>query len=240
MRREHIIAEIQRTAALNGGVALGVRRFFTETGIRDTDWSGKYWLRWSEALKEAGFEPNDFTESYSDEALLDTLAGYVRELGHFPIRAELLMKARTDRTFASEKTYRRFGLKQDLAARLLAHSIARGYADVAAICEPVLAMKLPDRDEEPKHAGEDEFGFVYLIKFGPHYKIGRTNALGRRERELAIQLPKKTNVVHSIRTDDPVGIEEYWHKRFHSRRKNGEWFALSSEDVAAFRRRKFM
>jgi hypothetical protein len=86
----------------------------------------------------------------------------------------------------------------------------------------------------------EDFGFVYLLRSGRFFKIGRTNALGRRERELVLQLPEKANVVHHIRTDDPVGIEAYWHKRFEARRWNGEWFELDSADLKAFRRRKFM
>jgi hypothetical protein len=93
---------------------------------------------------------------------------------------------------------------------------------------------------EESDAPGAEIGFVYLIKSGRFYKIGRTNAAGRREREIALQLPEKATTIHVIRTDDPVGIEAYWHKCFEARRKNGEWFELSVADVAAFRRRKFM
>ncbi len=83
-------------------------------------------------------------------------------------------------------------------------------------------------------------GFVYLMRSGRHYKIGKTNAVGRRERELAIQFPEEVVQVHAIRTDDPGGIEEYWLKRFGDRSQGGEWFQLSANDVAAFKRRKFM
>jgi hypothetical protein len=54
MNKEHILAEIKRTAVLNGGVALGKDRFFQETGIKSSDWIGKLWARWGDAVKEAG------------------------------------------------------------------------------------------------------------------------------------------------------------------------------------------
>lgn len=94
--------------------------------------------------------------------------------------------------------------------------------------------------EKPGRALAIEIGSVYLMKSGKFFKIGHTNSVGRRERELAIQLPDKLKVVHEIRTDDPVGIEDYWHRRFALRHRNGEWFDLTAEDVAAFRRRKVM
>lgn len=48
---------------------------------------------------------------------------------------------------------------------------------------------------------------VYLIRSGKFYKIGHTNSVGRREYELALQLPQEVQVLHKIETDDPEGIE---------------------------------
>ena len=238
--KDHILDEIKRTAEANGGQPLGRQRFYAETGIKETDWSGKYWVRWSDALQEAGYSPNRLQSAYEEQFLLEKLAAIVRELGHFPVSAELQLKRRQDSEFPSHNTFARFGGKAKLAARLAAFCQQHGgYEDVAIIC-----ASIPSNSEQEvaRNATEgfETFGFVYLLKSGRYYKVGRTNAVGRRERELAIQLPERAVIIHSIKTDDPAGIESYWHARFKGSRKNGEWFELSASDVASFRRRKFM
>jgi hypothetical protein len=241
MTKEHILAEIRRTAAANEGAPLGVGRFFAETGIKDSDWRGKLWARWSDALKEAGFQPNQYNAARTAEDLLNNLAGLVRELGRFPVMGEIRLKARRDPTFPSHNTFGRFGGKRALAAQLEKFCRDRGENDVAKLC--AVAAKTADAEDTegvPEETAAGKLGYVYLMKAGRFYKIGRTNALGRRERELVIQLPEAAKVIHSIKTDDPGGIEEYWHRRFQDRRKNGEWFELTYQDLAAFRRRKFM
>lgn len=111
-----------------------------------------------------------------------------------------------------------------------------GWDDVRAICEQ-LAAAVEAEDAEPAPTPE-VCGVVYLMRSGRHYKIGRSNSAGRRAYELAIQLPERLELVHTIEPDDPEGIEACWHRRFADRRGNGEWFSLTNADVAAFRRRR--
>jgi hypothetical protein len=240
MDREHIIREIQRTAKANGGVALGWRRFEAETGIRFYDWRGKFWTRWSDAVREAGFEPNRMSEPYDDRILLEKLVLLTRSLGHVPTYGELLFATRNDAAFPSETAFRRLGSRPECASRVIAFCQANhGNEDVAALWRHVAATEQPTDDEESDSAPPG-FGYVYLLKHGSRreYKIGRTNNPMRREGEVGIQLPEKLQPIHYIKTDDPAGVENYWHTRFASKRKKGEWFALTAEDVRAFKRWK--
>ncbi len=237
MDRLDIVNEIQRTANENGGRPLGRQRFYRETGIKEADWLGRYWARWGDALNEAGFEKNELQSALPAEFLLESYASFARELGRLPVEAELRMRARGDKSFPSHGAFARLGSKQKRAGRLREYCSQRpGYEDIVRMCD---AVESPHRRER-QESTEVDSGFVYLIRSGHYFKIGRTNAVRRRERELALQLPERADTVHVIRTDDPVGIEAYWHARFGSKRKNGEWFDLATSDVNAFKRRKFM
>lgn len=239
MTKDFILAEIKRTAAENGGTALGRVRFEKSTGITQNDWYGRYWSKWSDAVREAGCTPNSYQEAFDTNQIVSALARLVRELGHFPVFGELRLKARSDPSFPSHGVFARLGSKQDRVRSVIDWCAAHpGFDDVVAICQ--LVPTATGKAEKTDGDSDMPLGFVYLARMGKHYKIGRTASLGRREYELAIQLPEKLTLVHSIRTDDPAGIEVYWHNRFANRRGNGEWFLLSGQDVKAFKRRTFM
>lgn len=242
--KEHILQEIRRTAEANGGRPLGRGRFLRETGIRQCDFLGRFWTSWGDAVREAGYAPNQFQVSYPDAFLLEKYAEVIRSLGRIPSHPDLLMIARSDKTLPDPSVFgRRFGSKPALLAKVAEHCRSReALHDVAGLCELYLSSLRPSLSlDRPGPASSDNaFGFVYLLQPGRFFKIGRSNDAGRRVYELALRLPEPVRSVHIIATDDPPGIEAYWHKRFARKRKNGEWFQLDSRDVAAFKRRKFM
>src|SRR5580658_2300250 len=153
MNKQHILHEIKRTAEANGGIPLGRLRFFRETGIKESDWKGKYWARWNDAVSEAGLEPNQKTSAYEEGLLIEKFISLMRELGRFPVVAEIRMKVRKDPGFPNDKTFGRFGSKPEFAARILDYCRTRsGYDDVAALCAIVASPPPANSDD----ADEDQ------------------------------------------------------------------------------------
>jgi hypothetical protein len=239
MSKERILSEIRRTAKENGGVPLGAARFATETGISVGMWRGKHWRVWSDALMEAGFQPNQKHEAHSKEVLLGHMIALMRRLRRFPTYTDLRMARQADPSFPGHMPFQNLG---PLPERI---AMVRAYAAERPEDSDILDL-LPSVDDEPEVAPADDpapkdvDGAVYMLKLGKHYKVGKSFRVPQRHREIAIELPEKPDVVHVIATDDPSGIEAYWHGRFAAKRPNGEWFALSADDVRAFRRRRFM
>lgn len=241
MNKEHVLNEIKRTAKANGGIALGRMRFESETGIRYKDWYGKFWVRWGDAVRAAGFEPNSMNKAYSDQFLFESLALLTRQLGRVPVLGETRLASKDNPEFPGEGAFRRgLGQKSLRISRMLAFCEANpGYDDVAALWRQVV-VKGDSSGSEENGVPLERAGYVYLLKHGSRreYKIGRTYHPVRREGEMGIQLPEKLQPIHYIRTDDPAGIESYWHARFAEKRKEGEWFALTAQDVRSFKKWK--
>lgn len=74
-------------------------------------------------------------------------------------------------------------------------------------------------------------GYVYLLRCGDVFKIGKTVELDRRVKQLSIQLPHAPVVEHSIRANHMDAAEVYYHSIFERERMNGEWFSLNENQV---------
>lgn len=238
--KQHILEEIRRTARENNEKPLGRARFEKETGIKESDWLGKYWAKWNDVIREAGYSPNKMQSAHDSDFLLRKFVELIEEIGKFPTRPELRLKRRHDKSFPSSDVFDRFGKKHELIKAVLSYCEKNNINEqIISICNNAKS-KLIIPDSVKSEDDNIDFGFVYLMKSGKHYKIGRSSSAERREYELRIIVPEKLELIHKIKTDDPVGIEKYWHKRFEDKCQRGEWFALSASDVQAFKRRKFM
>ena len=229
--REFIVDEIKRVAEQIGRPP-GLQVFEKKTGIRKSEWHGKYFRSWGDALKEAGFKPNTMQAKLSSENILRKYAEAIRHFGRIPAAVDIRMYSRDRKDFPGHSTFdSHFRTKAGLIAALR-NWIRKNdeFADLVPL--------LPESKEDDTCTSSTE-GFVYLLKSGDHYKIGRSSELERRVKQISTSLPEEVSLEHAIRTDDPPGIEAYWHRRFSERRAKGEWFQLTVADVRAFKRRKF-
>lgn len=79
-------------------------------------------------------------------------------------------------------------------------------------------------------------GYVYLMEAGGRHKIGRTNNVSARLKYLNggrfhTSIPFEIVLIHSIKVFDQRTVERWLHARFAGKRKRGEWFDLTPEDV---------
>lgn len=232
MTKDDILKEIRRTAKENGGKPLGVKAFRRETGISPF-YLSKHWAKFGDALKEAGFSPNVPWTRYPDELLIKKTIEKIRKYGRYPTLGELFVEFNKGDDFPFHIFKKR---KQDYIINSLVSYCTDnvGNEDIIEACQPIIdRLNKKEKSSDPNITGS--IGEVYLFKSGRYYKIGKANDTVRRGAELRIQLPEQMNLIHSIKTDDPSGVEAYWDKRFEKKRKKGEWFDLNSSDVRAFR-----
>jgi hypothetical protein len=206
---------------------------------------GRHWAKWSDAQTEAGFEPLTFGTKVGDKYLLEHIAALTAKLGKIPSRPQMQLERRVNPNFPNDRVIQRRWNRTELIGKLIEFCQSEpNFADIL----PILASASRN-NEKPKTEAEPEAsenGYVYLIRAQGAHKIGCTRAPYRRAAEIANQSADGAELLHLISTDDPEGIEKYWHGRFETKRiegrfkRSGEWFALTSDDVKAFKRRKFM
>ena len=232
MTKEQIIREIKRLA--KNGKPPGWEVFKKETGLQQHKLH-LHFLRWSDAVTEPGFEPNKWQgKKRSSDELLRMYAEIVRHFARVPILVELTQytrrRNRQDIPFVTTFT-RRFQNKTGLDAALAKWVRENDeFADLAAL------LPEPPEPKEDDASAPSPKGFVYLFKFNRLYKIGWSAQPEQRLKQINATSPVGGKLVHKIQTDDPQGIERYWHRRFKAQRANNEFFRLSGADVRAFKK----
>lgn len=83
-------------------------------------------------------------------------------------------------------------------------------------------------------------GFVYILKAGPYYKIGRTTQIDNRIKQLKIQLPYEVEVVTHFPCERHAVSERVLHEQFAEFRTNGEWFNLPDSAIEELTRIRAM
>jgi hypothetical protein len=96
----------------------------------------------------------------------------------------------------------------------------------------------PDWKEggDARPTGDTLTGGVYLLRCGTFHKIGKATVFDDRIKRIELLQPEPVEVVHKLYAHDPDSLERYWHTRFVTKRRNGEWFELSAEDVEEFKK----
>jgi len=232
--KETIIAEIKSIAEKLGRTP-GTAVFEKHTGIIKSDWYGKHWRSWGDAVSDAGLKPNKIQGKISSDFVLESFAKAARHYGKIPAIVDLRMFAKNNKGFPAHNTfYNHFGSKAKLLVALADWLDQHpGFEDIQAL------LPTPELSITGDELESVEEGLVYLMKSGDFYKIGRSSDIEKRVKQIGTSLPEKLTLIHTIRTDDSSGIEAYWHGRFSKKRANGEWFKLSIADIRAFKRRKY-
>jgi hypothetical protein len=241
MDRQFVIDEIRRIAAENGGKPPGMEKFRRESGIPKAQWLGVHWVNWSDALTEAGFQPNSFAAAIDKKILLGILARATRDFKKLPTDAEFMFYMQGKKDFPNPKAFQRHFPNKGQKILALKNYCEQNneFADVILLLPDISEIKSSDQISVLNSITNDRFGYVYLLKFRRNdYKIGASNNPERRFGEIATKMPEPPLQIHTIKTDDPFGVEAYWHRRFASKQidKDSEWFQLSAADVRAFRR----
>jgi hypothetical protein len=233
--KERVLAEFHRAVKIGEGVPPGQNSFAKV--VPERSWRGKFWARYSDLVREAGFEPKRPNVAQDTNLILERFMPVIRRLGRWPTEAEQQLERRSDPTFPDRSVMRRrFASQEQAATKVL--EVCSERADLSDV-EDILRTTGSTRTRAATASSTSAaIGVVYLLKSGRYYKIGMTKSIGRRTEEIRLVLPEPLKTIHYIETDDPAGIEAYWHRRFAEKRRGGEWFDLTADDVAAFKRRK--
>ena len=90
---------------------------------------------------------------------------------------------------------------------------------------------LDEYERQANITNGDKGKFIYVIQAKEFYKIGIADDIKDRVATLQTSNPHRLRVVLCQRHRGAEHTEQYLHKYFDKKRRAGEWFKLSDEDV---------
>lgn len=138
--KSRMIAAIHEVAEKHGIVTgqpgPGRGTFLAATGYTPYDITRCGWVNWSDALEEAGYQPNALQSAIPLDVLLEHLASLTRQIGRFPTNNHIRVATKAHSGFPSLTTMSRLGSQRDRQQKLSEWCSQRtDYSDVAAILQ---------------------------------------------------------------------------------------------------------
>lgn len=258
--RTQILQEIKRIAQEDGGDVPGERTFKSKTRIEEftrTVWK-EYWRRWSQAQRDAGFEPKTRTIGYDETILLEKMAKLTRKVRRIPDNYDVSKERRADKSLPTHQTLaKRLGVKAVRVRKLRTFCESHNeYRDVLPYCDqyrPSTQREVPDV-ATPRIEKKAGTGFVYLAKVQvrgvgrPLFYIGKSNSVLKRiGQHRGNPEFKVVTTMHSISSPKSSLVETFWHRRFADKQADvlkttslrgslyESFFDLDEEDIALFK-----
>ena len=167
-------------------------------------------------------------------------------MGRFALVSERIVRGNTERLEAEWR------LKDDLVKRFAEFEVemkkinpypnlaCKNYNGEAAVAlheavaehfgDPIWLDHLGEViSSEAEKAETKPDGFVYILRAGAYYKIGKAKRLSPRIKQLRIQLPFSVEVWNAFPCEDHTATENGLHEWLKKHRMNGEWFELPDQ-----------
>ena len=244
LARDGVIEMCRRVALENGGRPPGSPAFYRSTGLSPLSLHDVGIRTYGDLCELAGYPKNKLRAQLTPDELLRPLAELTVRLGRFPNQTDREMARRADSLVPSYEAYRTAEAKKGyVPVQLLDWCSGRPeFSSAQAILRQfLLDNPLSTVAENVRSSSSDTSTSSGTRYAGRHFKVGMSEDVQRRNNQIDKMNPHQVRVEHVIETDDPRGIEKYWLSRFACRclPDKNEIFALSPEDVAAFKRRKY-
>lgn len=78
---------------------------------------------------------------------------------------------------------------------------------------------------------ESKPGYVYILRYGYYYKIGKANNVSSRITDLGVSMPEEPELIHTIEASEPFIAEKYLHDLFESQKVRREWYDLTEDNI---------